>query len=143
MAQSLDQARHLAQPAALPFPHHESQVQTRTSRSTHRVTWRPKPFISTENVRRKTVHSDCMWKRKPFISPLQSWLGGLESLVLSLERFLRCFVLFGQVNVSVIACNATGLDAAQRLEHKKKGSSLTVLGSCRETGVSSGDTWDR
>ena len=29
-----------------------------------------------------------------------------------------CFVLCGQVNVSVIACNATGLDAVQRLEPK-------------------------
>ena len=50
---------------------------------------------------------------------LQSWLGGLESLVLWLGRFLCCFLLFGQVNVSVFACNATGLDAVQRLEQKK------------------------
>ena len=32
-----------------------------------------------------------------------------------------CFFLFGggQVNVSAFACNATGLDAVQRLEQKK------------------------
>ena len=67
--------------------------------------------------------------RTKFILPIiQGWLaapliltclvGGFESLVLWLGRFC-CFVLIGQVNVSVVACNATGLDAVQRLEQKK------------------------
>ena len=33
--------------------------------------------------------------------------------------FVSMPILFGQVNVSVIACNATGLDAVQRLAQKK------------------------
>ena len=33
--------------------------------------------------------------------------------------FCFCFLLVGQVNVSAFACNATGLDAVQRLEQKK------------------------
>ena len=57
-AQSLNQAIHQAQPGALPFPHHEPQVNRKTNGSTHRVTWRPKPFISTKEVQRKPNNPD-------------------------------------------------------------------------------------
>ena len=58
------------------------------------------------------------------VRPFQSSLGGLESLVLWLGRFLLfCFwflFFLGKLLLVFFACNATGLDAVQRLEQKKK-----------------------
>ena len=39
-------------------------------------------------------------------------------------------MLFGQVNVSLIACNAIGLDAVQRLEQKKRFLCFGFFGVC-------------